>query len=214
VGEARICSHYYGKGLYDAYDTGPTPQREYRYCRAKRRLLITNLEIAGETWMVDDPPHWWAMLEHATYYSGHVLVAGLGLGLITHAPCASPQVTGITVVERSADVIALVQPLIPASVRVFWDDWYLWKPDFRPDGVFYDLFAGHGPDLITPAFRTMFEMRERFPQTRTFRIHGFNNDFLNRLADQLFRYETPMSRDKFDDNCPGCRPVLFNLRDS
>ena len=40
------------------------------------------------------------MEEHATFYQGRVLVAGLGLGLIVHTLHANPAVQQIVVIER------------------------------------------------------------------------------------------------------------------
>lgn len=34
--------------------------------------------------MVDDPPHFWSMQDYTRKSIGNVLVAGLGLGLVTH----------------------------------------------------------------------------------------------------------------------------------
>ena len=77
VGKAEIKTLRY-RGIYHAYGL-----QGHRFFRAVN-LPIRSLAIEGETWMVDDPPHWWAMEDHARFYQGHVLVAGLGLGLIVH----------------------------------------------------------------------------------------------------------------------------------
>lgn len=42
--------------------------------------------------------------------TGHVLINGLGLGMVLNAVLQKPDVTHVTVVEASADVIALVGP--------------------------------------------------------------------------------------------------------
>lgn len=68
------------------------------------------LGLDGDEITVDEPAHWWAMLEHARHFRGQVLVAGLGLGLIVHALAANPPVRKITVVERDRDVIEAVWP--------------------------------------------------------------------------------------------------------
>ena len=122
-----------------------------RFITGRAALPVKSLQVGRKTWMVDDPPHWWAMEEHATIYRGHVVVAGLGLGLIVHALVACPGVERITVVETEPDVITLVQPHLPLSGKVeivagdFWD----WEG--RPDGVFYDLFVGDGSTLAAEA---------------------------------------------------------------
>ena len=157
----------------------------FDYFQAVRPLPIKSLQVGRKTCMVDDPPHWWAMEEHATFYRGHVVVAGLGLGLIVHALAACPGVERVTVVEVEPDVITLVQPHLPPSAKVeivagdFWD----WEG--RPDGVFYDLFVGDGSTLAAEALRTMLDLRERFPGATTLRIHGFNNAKLWDMTEEI-----------------------------
>jgi spermidine synthase len=47
--------------------------------------------------------------------TGRCLVAGLGLGMVTVAMLDKPEVTQVTVVEQSSDVLALVQPTLKAK---------------------------------------------------------------------------------------------------
>jgi len=166
---------------YEAYGTHPpNAKRDYAYYRVERNVITTNLTIDGQVWMVDDPPHWWAIQEYAAEFSGHVLVAGLGLGLIVHALAANPKVTSITVVELCKDVIDLVGPLVP-KCEIVHSDWYEYEPTAKVDGVFYDLFLGSGKANAMPALREMLELRQRFPGV-IHRILGFNNPGLIRLA--------------------------------
>lgn len=160
-----------------------------------RKLAVAELRVAGATWMVDDPPHALGMLDHATYYRGRVLVAGLGLGLVLHALAALPAVTDVLVVERSPDVIALVGPHLPrlAGGRAIdflvgdWNDEATHDAVARAharakfDGVFFDLFVGDGPAQFGSALRVMLDLRARFPAALC-RIHGFANDHLNSLC--------------------------------
>ena len=59
---------------------------------------------------------------------GRVLIAGLGLGMILWPIAEKSDVTEIVVVEKSADVIALVGPHIPERVEVIHDDIRFWRP--------------------------------------------------------------------------------------
>ena len=182
-GRVRIRRVRYAKGVYDCYGVPDASGRTWRYYRAARRLPVTTLQIRGRTWMVDDPPHYLAMLEHARHYHGDVLVAGLGLGLIVHALDARPEVRSITVVERDADVIALVRPYLPqGKLRVLERDWH-GEPVAHPaggrwDGVFFDLLLGDGHALFPAAFAALLDMRRVYPGAVT-RVHGFQNDGLN-----------------------------------
>jgi hypothetical protein len=178
-GVARIKTAWYAPGVYDAYG-----QNGVGYYHAGRRLYITTLEIDGECWMVDDPPHWWAMQDHASRYEGHVLCAGLGLGLIVHALDANEAVEQITVVERERDVIELVGPLLPGGKLelVHGDFWDQERTGSLADvsGVFWDLFVGHGPTLVASAVEVMSTIRERWGGR--VRIHGVPNDMIATLA--------------------------------
>ena len=182
VGKARLKTANYTRGQYQCYGI-----KGFDFFQAVRPLPIKSLQVGRKTWMVDDPPHWWAMEEHATFYRGHVVVAGLGLGLIVHTLAACPSVDRVTVVEVEPDVITLVQPHLPPSAKIeivagdFWD----WEG--QPDGVFFDLFVGDGSTLAAEALRTMMELRERFPGATTLRIHGFNNAKLWEMTEEIAR---------------------------
>jgi hypothetical protein len=183
-GRARIADDWCYRGRYEAYGTGPPGGPGYDFYRLRRKVRITELKVDGRVCMVDDCPHWWAMQAHAREYRGHVLVAGLGLGLIVHALAANPEVAGITVVERDKDVIDLVSPHLPEAppTSVVHADWYDYRPDRPPDGVFYDLFAGDGRELVPEAIAEMIAMRRRFGDV-TILIHGFHNRRLREIAD-------------------------------
>ena len=183
LGTAQISDMRYKKGIYEMYgvpvpDDGQTVSGtawQYKYYCLMKPITVTALKIENKTVMVDDIPHYFGMVNHAKYYSGTVLVAGLGLGLIVHTLAQNPKVDRIVVVERSQDVIDLIGPLIPTqNLEIVHADWYEYNPDFRPDGVFYDLFVGEGRQLIGAFLKEMITMRERFPSANVFRVHGFD----------------------------------------
>ena len=164
---------------------------DFSLVEAKKKFPVTTLKIANKTCMVDDPPHYLGMIEHSMAYHGHVLCAGLGLGLIVHALNCNPDVTRITVVEREQDVIDLVQPCLPQDKLTilhgdFWDlaDWYTLAEESKPDGVFYDLFVGDGAALYPQAIPVWIQLSEQYPGTVR-RIFGFPNDSLQQLDDLL-----------------------------
>jgi hypothetical protein len=181
VGNARLKTIRYPRGLYACYGV-----KGFDQFQAARSLPIKSFQVGGKVCMVDDPPHWWAIEEHATFYHGHVVVAGLGLGLIVHALAARPDVERVTVVEVEPDVITLVQPHLPTSAKVEVVSGDFWDWEGQPDGVFYDLFVGDGHALASEAVRTMIELRQRFPGV-TVRIHGFNNANLWEMTEEIER---------------------------
>lgn len=190
-GKAEIKTHFWKRGSsYGSYGTSPPGSDDkISFIHVDKRLPITELSIDGKTWMVDDPPHWWFIQKTALDYHGHVLVAGLGLGLIVHALSQNPKVTKITVVERDPDVIELIRKHVP-KCRIVCADWYKYKTQAKVDGVFFDLFVGNGHSLIPAAIREMISLRERFPNV-VHRILGFNNETLNQLVDLLVSAKAP-----------------------
>lgn len=70
---------------------------------------------------------------------GHVLVGGLGLGCVLRMLSDQPQVTELTVVEQSADVLRLVWPYVKTRINkpinVYHASIFDWAP---PEGVQFD----------------------------------------------------------------------------
>ena len=145
------------------------------------RTYIRALKIRGKIWMVDDPPHWWAMEEYGNFFSGHVLCAGLGLGLMVHALDKNDRVSKITVIERELDVIKLVAPHLPKCEIVHGD---FWCHQGKVDGVLFDLFVGNGMELVGQALRTFVLLLEKYPDA-AIRIHGFPDQMFNTLRTGL-----------------------------
>ncbi len=117
-GSARIKREKYKRGYYNSYQV-----RGYKYFEVKEPIPITCLEIKDDngiwkTWMVDDPPHFWAMQDYAANSTGRVLVAGLGLGLVTRELLNNVDVDSLTIVEYNSDVIGLISPLLPEPIDV------------------------------------------------------------------------------------------------
>lgn len=108
-GAAKIIRRRY-QGMYMSYRS-----RGFDFVEFKRRVPITELKVGKQTWMVDDPWHFWNIADMAAKMHGRVLVGGLGLGLIVWELAANPKVTEIVVVERDADVIGLIRPLLPKT---------------------------------------------------------------------------------------------------
>jgi hypothetical protein len=173
LGSAAIADFTYPPGTYENYGL-----RGYSSFRVTKPIRVRNLKVNRKVWMVDDPPHWWAMQEHASKYHGHVVCAGLGLGLIVHALTQNPKVTRITVVEINKDVIHLIKPLVPDCEVIHADfrDWW-----GMADGIFFDLFVGDGRRLFHAAVGVFVRLALDFPDTWPIRIHGFNNDRLASL---------------------------------
>jgi hypothetical protein len=93
----------------------------------------TRLSCSGRTVMSDTPAEMNDHCEFVRVARGEVLIAGLGLGLVSAAVAKKPDVLSVTVVEISEDVINLVSPAVSVhpKVEIILDDIYTWKPHNR-----------------------------------------------------------------------------------
>ena len=106
-------------------------------------------------------------MEHVTNYRvvqearGNVLIAGLGLGIILHPILAKNEVLSVTVIEKYADVIALVSPTVKNDkLTIIQGDIYEWKPvkGTKYDTLYFDIWA----DSTTDKLEEMRKLHLRF----------------------------------------------------
>lgn len=183
VGGFRIVRKAYEPGLYDNYGLGG-----FGLFEAVDSLPITVLEEYrdGEwhEWMVDDPPHWYAMQKYAEAVEGHVVVGGLGLGLVLHAMAKNTSVTKITVIERARDLLPLMLPLLPEDKRreIVVGDFsnvlgLLSAQSVHPDWFIVDIWTTRGVadkmrQLVSEVLPLDYNLRARFPKAKVI-YHGF-----------------------------------------
>lgn len=107
-----------------------------RYCPEG---TYTGLYCKGRGVIMSDTPdeirdHYSAIMEA----TGHVLINGLGLGVVLQAVARKPEVTKVTVIEISSDVIQLVgfhyQQMFGDKVEIIQADAYEYQP---PKGIRY-----------------------------------------------------------------------------
>ena len=147
VGSFRIHRGRYPRGMYQNYGID-----DFIFFKAHRPLPITFLEEKrGKrwySWMLDDPPHWRAMEIYAEHSKGRVLTTGLGLGLYLQALGNNNTVTEITVVERSPEIISLIEPYLPPlpNLTILQKDFYefLNQDSSQWDTIMVDLWVAHG----------------------------------------------------------------------
>ncbi len=93
---------------------------------------------------------------------GSVLIHGLGLGMIAIAIAELDNVTDVTVIERSADVIKLVGPMLErfSKVTIVHADAYTWQPPkgHRYQVVWHDIWD----DLCTDNLPEMTTLHRRY----------------------------------------------------
>jgi hypothetical protein len=94
-------------------------------------------------------------MEHHTNFEvvhqarGNVLLAGLGLGMILHPILKKPEVLSVTVIEKCADVIALISPTVKhPRLTIIHGDIYEWKPakGTKFDTIYFDVWSDQSTD--------------------------------------------------------------------
>jgi len=106
----------------------------------------TSLTRDGQVIMSDTPDeirdHRYAIFEA----KGRCLVAGLGIGMVARAMLLKPEVTCVTIIEQSSDVIKLVAPWLtsqfPGRVTIIQADILTWKPPKgeKWDAAWFDIW--------------------------------------------------------------------------
>lgn len=97
-------------------------------------------KAAGNLWMSDTPDEMRDHMDFIRRAEGHVLITGLGLGMVVQACLRKPEVQQVTVVENHPDVVVLVGDHYHRMARengkhlhIVVSDAYTWKP-VVPDG--------------------------------------------------------------------------------
>jgi len=121
-------------GRYDDY----VPEGHYARLWVKSQLMMT------------DTPYEWRTNKEAVYRAhGDVLIAGLGIGMILVPILQKPEVRVVWVVERSLDVIELVEnqircafPDFSPKLIVVPDDIFTWRPvrGFLFNTIYFDIW--------------------------------------------------------------------------
>lgn len=107
----------------------------------------TRLMQGGTVVMSDTPAEWRDHSYFVDRAEGRVLVAGLGIGMVAAALIRKPEVTHLTIVEISPEVLALTGPALKAlpeggKVALVEADIRTWQPPQgeRWDHAWYDIW--------------------------------------------------------------------------
>ena len=118
-----------------------------RYSEMVSPGTYAKLAVGGHTMMTDTD------MEHKTnsplirHAKGHVLVGGLGLGMIVFGLLAKkPPIRSLLVLEKNLDVIRLIRPHLPEDARFmvaradvfFWEQQAGWPTKF--DTIYFDIW--------------------------------------------------------------------------
>ena len=99
---------------------------------------------------------------------GNVLIAGLGIGMILHPILKKQKVLSVTVIEKCADVIALVGPTVKhKKMTIIEGDIYEWKPakGTKYDCLYFDIWG----DISIDCLKDMAALHQKF---KSYKVNG------------------------------------------
>ena len=129
--------------------------------------------------------------------TGDVLIAGLGIGMVALPILKNPKVTTLTIVEKEADVIELVEPHLrqaleptrAAKLTVIHDDIFTWK---MPKGIFWDvIYFDIWASYTTGNLPAITRLKRKFGRRYRLWMGAWQEDFLRRVK----RHEVKEERD-------------------
>lgn len=124
--------------------------------------IYSMLKVDGDLMMTDTPHEIRTNLDIINNARGHVLIAGLGLGMVLVPLLLKQKVKSVTVIEKSPGVIKLVKPRIekwrehqgmigakPAPLQILNFDIFEWDPgDAAWDVIYFDIWPTIGTDNL------------------------------------------------------------------
>lgn len=129
--------------------------------------------------------------------NGNVLIGGLGIGLILTPIARKPQVDRLVVVEKNANVIALVEPRLretlgndSSKLTIVHGDAHEWLParNRRFDVVYLDIWTDISPDAV-PAMERLHERFRPFLRNEKSWISSWRYQHLKAQTDREADYE-------------------------
>lgn len=113
-----------------------------------KRLLRNNTCVMSNT-----PDEIYDFMSFYYKATGSILINGLGIGVLVKALLSKPDITDITIIEKSEDVIKLVAPtyLTDPRVTIINADAFEYKPpkDKRYNAVWHDIWDYICADNLT-----------------------------------------------------------------
>jgi hypothetical protein len=125
------------------------------------RLMHRDLHLPV---MSDTPAELRDLLSWLCAAQGQCLIAGLGLGIAAEMALRKPEVSHVTVIEQSPDVIALVKPYLtakyPTKLAIVNADIFTWQPSasLQYDAAWMDIW----PEICPDNLADMRVLRARF----------------------------------------------------
>jgi hypothetical protein len=148
-------------------------------------------------WMSLSPVEIESLAPHVPHMRGHVVIAGLGMGLALYNALLRPAVRRVTVLERDAEVIALFGAIAgpewsaPDRFVIEQADACAWRSPEPVDYLYADIWDEFGAPEAAPDTRAM--CRNLRPKAAGY--WGMETDFVSFLARS--RCKPPVTRSQF-----------------
>jgi hypothetical protein len=162
---------------------------------ATNYLLIRD----GRIWMSLSPVEIESLAPHVPQMQGHVVIAGLGMGLALYNGLLRPAVRRITVVERDPEIVALFEEIrgsewpAPDRFAIEIADALMWRSTEPVDYLYADIWDRLGmPEAAADARAMCCNLR---PKAAGF--WGMEANFVSFLAGN--RCSPPVTRRQFRD---------------
>jgi hypothetical protein len=152
LGEAKVTHFVIGRheSMMAALRREYIPEGAYARLQVGGRLVMSDTPMERRTNR--------SVVDHA---HGRVLIAGLGLGMILPPILGKPEVESVIVVERSADVVALIGPHFASpKLTLVVANVFDWKParTDRFNCIYFDIW----PDICTDNLTGINRLHRRF----------------------------------------------------
>lgn len=151
-----------GAAKIEAFRISLEEARKYNFWVPKSMAVFpgeyVRLFINGELMMSDTPMERRTNVEFVVNANGHVLIAGLGLGMIVNAlreKIKDGDVTQITIIEKEQDVVDMIRPFLheiekECQINYITADILEYKPEkgSKFDSIYFDIWPDISPENL------------------------------------------------------------------
>jgi hypothetical protein len=141
-GEITISKYVYDEGSFSLYNL-----RSMRDGGGIFRMYdggYVRLHVGRELMMSDTMMERWSNKDFVRNAKGDVLIGGFGIGMLPHNILGKPEVTSVTILELSEDLIKVASRLDMFShhkMKVIHANVFDWQSDQKFDTIYMDIWA-------------------------------------------------------------------------
>lgn len=171
IGAWSISSRQMQPGLYPM-------QGEQGYFYLPQPIELTVLKEGEKVWFTDEPRQMYALAEIGLFRArGHVIIGGLGLGLVHHFLKANPNVRDVVTIEQAAEQRVLVWPYVQHGGLII-DDFYrrvkrIAEQGYAFDTIITDFIFGYQSDATWSELEATRKFCRRYFPDAQFLEHGY-----------------------------------------